>query len=62
MLVLSRRTGDSIVIDGQIRVTVLDVRGRTIRLGIEAPRNVEIQREEILGEGRAEAVTERRSA
>ncbi|MBX7168293.1 MAG: carbon storage regulator [Pirellulales bacterium] len=51
MLILSRKPGDSILIDGGIRLTVLEVRGRTIRLGIEAPKHVAVQREELVGPG-----------
>ena len=40
MLVLSRRTGESIVIGNDITITVLEVRGDVIRLGIDAPRSV----------------------
>jgi carbon storage regulator len=48
MLVLSRKKNDSVVIDGQIRITVLEVRGNTVRLGIEAPKDVPIYRSELL--------------
>ena len=47
MLVLSRREGESIVIDGDIRVTVLKTKGRITRLGIEAPQEVRIRRSEL---------------
>ncbi|MGF1645603.1 MAG: carbon storage regulator CsrA [Kineosporiaceae bacterium] len=47
MLVLTRRTGDSIVIDGRIVVTVLDVRGEVVRVGVDAPREIQIHRAEI---------------
>jgi carbon storage regulator len=47
MLVLTRRAGESIVIGTDIVVTVLEARGDQIRIGIEAPRNVQIHREEI---------------
>jgi hypothetical protein len=40
MLVLSRKKGASIVIDGGIKVTVVEVKGSAVRLGIEAPKNV----------------------
>jgi len=48
MLVLSRRVNESIVIDGNIRITVIGIRGGQIRLGIEAPDRVGIFREELL--------------
>ncbi|QBI18934.1 carbon storage regulator [Egibacter rhizosphaerae] len=47
MLVLTRRAGESIVIDGHITVTVLEARGDQIRIGVEAPRDVAIHREEV---------------
>ena len=47
MLVLSRKKGDSILIDGGIKVTVIEVRGNVVRLGIEAPREVAIFRTEL---------------
>jgi carbon storage regulator len=49
MLVLSRRKNESVVIDGRIRLTVIEVRGNQIRLGIEAPADVRIARSELLG-------------
>ena len=48
MLVLSRRVGESLVIGDDIVITVLDVRGDSIRLGVDAPRGISIQRAEIL--------------
>ena len=48
MLVLSRKTGQSIQIDDNIFVTVSAVRGGRVRLSIEAPRSVRIVRSEIL--------------
>jgi carbon storage regulator len=47
VLVLSRRIGECIVIDGNITVTVIEVRGQQIRLGIEAPKEVPVWREEV---------------
>ena len=48
MLVLTRKRNESIVIDGDITVTVVEVRGDRVRLGIAAPRHVPVHREEIL--------------
>jgi carbon storage regulator len=48
MLILSRRPGDAILIDGEIRVVVLACDQRGVRLGIEAPATVGIVREEIV--------------
>ena len=47
MLVLTRRPGEGIVIDGKIRLTVVSVRGDRIRIGIEAPPSVVVDRQEI---------------
>ncbi len=48
MLVLTRRKNQSIVIGDDIVITVLDVKGDNIRLGITAPRDVQVYREELL--------------
>lgn len=48
MLVLSRRPGDAILIDGGIRIIVLATDSGSVRLGIEAPGSVGIVREEII--------------
>jgi carbon storage regulator len=47
MLVLSRHPDQSIIIDGNIVVTVIEVRGDKVRLGIDAPRDVSVNRKEI---------------
>lgn len=47
MLVLSRKPNESIIINGNIKVTVVEIRGNKIRLGIEAPLDVTVNREEI---------------
>lgn len=47
MLILSRERDETIVIDGRIRVTVVDIRGSKVRLGVEAPADVPVHREEI---------------
>ncbi len=47
MLILSRKPGQSLVIAGNIRVKVLDSEGGRVRLGIDAPAEVEVHREEI---------------
>src|SRR5262249_54906396 len=58
MLVLGRKVGERVVIGDGIVVTVLAVRGLSVRLGIEAPRSVPVNREELLVR-RGEAVPER---
>lgn len=52
MLVLSRRPGDAILIDGGIRIVVLACDHRGVRIGIEAPTSVGIVREEIVSDER----------
>ncbi len=47
MLVLSRKKNESIVIDETIVITVVDIRGDKVRLGIEAPKDVPIHRNEV---------------
>lgn len=47
MLVLSRRKDETIVIGEDIRVTVVDIRGDTVRLGITAPKSIPVYRKEI---------------
>jgi carbon storage regulator len=48
MLVLSRRVGESIVIGDDVTITVLEVRGDVVRVGIDAPRSVSVHRAELL--------------
>jgi carbon storage regulator len=47
MLVLTRRLGEEIVIDGNIRVTVVGVKGDKVRIGISAPDSVVVDRQEV---------------
>lgn len=47
MLVLSRKAGESIVIDGRIVVKVLDVGRGRVQLGIDAPREISVERSEL---------------
>jgi len=48
MLVLSRKESEELVISGEIRIRVLRIQGGTIRLGIEAPKEVSIRRAELV--------------
>ncbi len=50
MLVLTRRSGESVMIGDDVVVTVLEVRGDVIRLGIGAPRDIQVHREEVYRE------------
>ena len=47
MLILTRRTGEALQIGSEVSVTVLGVKGNQVRLGINAPRDVGVYREEI---------------
>ncbi len=47
MLILTRQLGETLMIGDQVTVTVLSVKGNQIRLGVNAPRNVPVHREEI---------------
>ncbi len=47
MLILTRRVGEKLIINEEIVVSVLAVKGAQVRIGIEAPKNVEVHREEI---------------
>lgn len=58
VLVLTRRSGESVMIGDNVVVTVVEVRGDVVRLGIEAPREVRVHREEVyraVGEANAAA-------
>jgi len=48
MLILSRKTGEAIAINDNITVTILEMKGGQVKLGIDAPRHVAIHREEVL--------------
>lgn len=50
MLVLSRKTGESVVIDGRIKVKVVRLEGDVVKLGIEAPPDVPVHRQEVYDE------------
>ena len=47
MLVLSRRVGEKLIIGENVTVTVLSVSGNQVRIGIDAPRDVKVNREEV---------------
>lgn len=47
MLVLTRKLGESIAIDDHIKIRVVQIKGKQVRLGIEAPRDTKIHREEV---------------
>ena len=47
MLILTRRVSESIIIGDDVKITVLGVKGYQVRIGIEAPKDVSVHREEI---------------
>jgi carbon storage regulator len=63
MLILSRKPGESIVIDGRIVVKIIRCEGDMVKVGIEAPREVPVHRQEVYEEiqrNNVEALTENR--
>ncbi len=47
MLILTRRVGETLMIGDEVTVTVLGVKGNQVRIGVNAPKNVSVHREEI---------------
>jgi carbon storage regulator len=54
LLVVTRRTGERIMIGSDVRLTILAVQGQQVRIGIDAPRDVAVHREEIYQKIKAE--------
>ena len=61
MLILTRRVNETIVIAGGITITVLEIKGGQVRIGIEAPETVPIHRGELIEKARKEAKNEDQS-
>lgn len=47
MLILTRRSGEAVIVGDNVRIAVLDIRGNQVRLGVDAPREVTVHREEV---------------
>ncbi|MDB9752093.1 carbon storage regulator CsrA [Gammaproteobacteria bacterium] len=47
MLILTRKVGETLMIGDEVSITVLDIRGNQVRIGINAPKDVAVHREEI---------------
>jgi carbon storage regulator len=62
MLVLSRKVGERIQIDSGITITVVEVHGNRVRIGIEAPRQVNIRRQELPAPSGAESAAQDRDS
>ena len=62
MLILTRREGESVRIGEDVTVTVLRVKGSQVRIGVSAPKDVAVQREEISERMRAEVAGEMAAA
>jgi carbon storage regulator len=58
MLILTRRVGETVVIGDDIIITVLGMKGGQVRLGVKAPREISVHREEILERIRSGAATD----
>ena len=52
MLILSRRVGESILIGKDVSITVLRVKGDQVRLGVQAPKEIAVQRDDLLEENK----------
>jgi carbon storage regulator len=47
LLILTRKAGEAVAIGDEIRISVVEIKGTQVKLGIQAPKNVEVHREEI---------------
>lgn len=61
MLILTRRVGETLMIGDEVTVTVLGVKGNQVRIGVNAPRDVTVHREEIYERIKQEQIANRES-
>lgn len=54
MLILTRRIGETLMVGDDVKVTVLNIQGGQVRIGVDAPKQVEVHREEIYNRIQAE--------
>ncbi len=57
MLILTRKSGEGIRIGDEIKVVILDIKGNQVRIGIEAPQNIQVHRDEVYERIRSENIT-----
>ncbi len=50
MLILTRKKGEKIILDGEIEITIAEIKGREVKVGIKAPKGVTVLREEVYKE------------
>lgn len=60
MLILTRRVGETVMIGDEVTITVLGVKGNQVRVGVNAPKNVAVHREEIYERIKREQLGEKR--
>lgn len=62
MLILTRRVGETLMVGDEVTVTVLGVKGNQVRIGVNAPKDVEVHREEIYERIKKEKEAEHQAA